>query len=223
MPLAIDTTATKIVRNTNITSTSWSHNNAGNVLYVLTAFDSGGTATATFNGGSMTKLGSSINTTKEATIWRIVNPDIGNYTVAVSSFDEGWFAGYSISFTGGDPSNPDSGFNTATGTSTAPSVNITSIVGSKVLDIFAGGGDANVVTATAGAGQTHVLDADDTNSWLFAGGSYENGAATTTMSWSLSASRLWAIAGVSVNEPSRNKKYRKHGNLPSARPTRVFF
>ena len=83
----------------------------------------------------------------------------------------------------------------AAATSTTPSVDVTSAADEYVVDtliIFHSG------TLTVGGSQTEIANAVCPGAYVKHAGSYEVGAATTTMSWANSASQFWATMGVPV-------------------------
>ena len=210
MTLLVNEVTTKIHIISNITSASWTHVNGGNALFVCFACADSGTPTVTYNSVGLTQVGSVLNG-REAFIYQLASPSIGSNTVAVSGFTSGWFIGYAISFANADLSNLSSGFASATGTTTTPSVNVSSGPLNMVIDILVLNGDANARTLTVGAGQTELLNQATPATWIAAAGSREIGAATTTMSWGINTSTPCGIAGVSVN------------GLPSLSPTTWFF
>lgn len=84
---------------------------------------------------------------------------------------------------------------TATGgSSTTPTVNVSSATGEVVVDMLE---VDNGVTMTVGAGQTQRWQFRQA-SHTSGGCSSEAGAATVTMSWTLGSTDFWAITGVSL-------------------------
>ena len=182
-------------------SFSWSHTCSGSnriLLLGITWYDSGDTVSAvTYNSVAMTAVPSSTVTNGQYTaiLYYLLAPTTGSNTVAVtfsgSVFD---FGGGAISFTGVDQSTPLGTANTASGTSTTPSVNISSATDEIVLDTL-------IITHSGSL----TVDGSQTQRWNSTGGGYtkyagstEAGASTTTMSWSNSTSQAWGITGVSI-------------------------
>lgn len=181
---------------------TWAHTCAGSdrvLLVGISYYDSGDTVSAvTYNSVALTVVSSSTvsNGQYTSTMYCLIAPATGSNTVSVtftgSVFD---FKGGSISFTGADQTTPLGTANTATGSSTNPSVDITSATGEIVLD--------NLVIVHSG---TLSVDGSQTQRWNGTGASgfikgaasTEDGSTTTTMSWSNSTSQAWAISGVSV-------------------------
>ena len=80
---------------------------------------------------------------------------------------------------------------TATGFGTAVTVDVSSATGEVVVDLMC----SPDRTATVGAGQTDRANILDAGNHRHAG-SQENGAATTTMSWTLGSDADWGIQGI---------------------------
>lgn len=152
----------------------------------------------TYNGDALTAVpnGEDNNGQFNITLYYMVAPDTGSNTVSVSTtgsvYDIGMIA---MSFTGADQSTPLGTAVTATGSSTTPSVNISSASGEIVVDglIIVHSG-----TLTVGADQTQRVNTNTANAFIKYASSTESGVSSTTMSWSNSTSQDWAIAGVAV-------------------------
>lgn len=124
--------------------------------------------------------------------YTLVNPATGAQTVtATYAGSQGQLRIGVATYTGVDQTTPVGTPNTATGSSTTPSVAITSATDELVVDGMAQVANAN---ATAGANQTERWDLAGTE--VSIAGSEEAGAATTTMSWTLPASAAWHIGGI---------------------------
>jgi len=194
----IDNTSS-VIKLTDTTSASWAHNNiAGNVLFILFSCNDPSAPTVTYNGVAATQVGTTTGSTRMMFIYRLNNPATGSNTISITGMANGWTIGYGISFSNCDLVTPNGTYAGATGNNTAPTVNVTSKVGSIVVEMMCGVGDAGAVVITEGAGQTTVVSSGDP-SYLFGSGSYENGATTVTMSKTLNSTRVWAIGGVGVN------------------------
>lgn len=210
MALAQDSLTT-FVDQTDQTSASWSHTCSGEnrlLLVFITCNAPSSSISCTYAGVSMT-LHDSTQTTggsqKRAVIFKLANPATGSNTVSISNITSGYRKGYSVSLTGVKQDTLVGTASKATGTSTTPSVNVSSATGERVYDIVASVGDGSSLSYTPGSGQTEVLDSN-TLSYLAAAGSYEGGASTVTMSWTVSRSFDWAIIGVSVKPITTNIK-----------------
>lgn len=127
----------------------------------------------------------------------LVAPATGANTVSVSvTGGVNDFGAMAISFTGAHQTVPLGTAANATGSSTTPSVNVSSAADEIVVDML------NIVHSgalTVGAGQTQRVSDIGPNGFAKYAGSTEPGSATTTMSWSHpSSSQTWAIGAVPV-------------------------
>jgi len=181
---------------------TWAHTCSGSdrLLRVTTShFDSSDTISSiTYNGVALTAVpgGSTNNGQYYVTAYYLIAPDTGTHdivvTVSGSVFD---FGAGAISYTDAHQTTPLGTAVTATGTSTTPSVTVSSAADELVDDglvIIHGG------TLSVGAGQTQRWNAIATSGFIKYAGSTEGGAASTTMSWSNSSSQTWAIVAVPI-------------------------
>lgn len=189
-------------------SGSWTHNvGFGSYRYaigLIQCWDPG--ATGTINSVSWGAAGPMVNqvATRNGTIiseiWSYSNPALGNTTVSVSLSTAMRVTATVISLNGVDNVVPFPATATNTGTNAAPTCNIGSAMNELVLDSMAALGGLTI-TATVG-----VLQTERSNLYrgtLFTGGvrgctSTEPGAATVTMSWTLSFRQPWACAVLAV-------------------------
>jgi len=145
----------------------------------------------TWNGTNLTQVtGGAVSngTNCRAEMWYLTNPEVGVYTITVTSPRQR-ASPPEPSPSPGEPDHPLGTFASATGNSTAPSVNVTSATGEMVVDVLSAKASP---TATAGAGQTRQWH-DAYSTTIRGAGSTEIGAGTVTMSYTLSASNRWAI------------------------------
>ena len=181
---------------------TWAHTCSGSdrLLRVTTShFDSSDTISSiTYNGVALTAVpgGSTNNGQYYVTAYYLIAPDTGTHdivvTVSGSVFD---FGAGAISYTDAHQTTPLGTAVTATGTSTTPSVTVSSAADELVDDglvIIHGG------TLSVGAGQTQRWNAIASSGFIKYAGSTEGGAASTTMSWSNSSSQTWAIVAVPI-------------------------
>lgn len=181
-------------------SLTYSLNNAaGDGLIVdVTFYDAVGTRAVsgvTYAGAAMTSIGGitvgGFNMRTEQ--WRLIAPATGaNNVVVTMNGTTAEIKSGAVSMTGVHQTTMVGTQATASGSSTTPSVAVTSATDELVMD---GIGADTPVSATVGAGQTERWK-------IVAGvggaGSSEAGAASVTMSWTLGVSTAWVIAGVSV-------------------------
>lgn len=180
---------------------TWAHTCSGSdrLLRVTTShFDNSDTIDSiTYNGVALTAVpgGSTNNGQYYVTAYYLIAPDTGTHDIVVtvtgSVFD---FGAGAISYTDAHQTTPLGTAVTATGTSTTPSVTVSSAADELVDDglvIIHGG------TLSVGAGQTQRWNAI-AGGFIKYAGSTEGGAASTTMSWSNSSSQTWAIVAVPI-------------------------
>jgi hypothetical protein len=157
----------------------------------------------THNGRSLSWLGTVTNGSDiRLETWYLLNPDVGTYDISITLAGSSEFVAGGTVFYGVHPTSPFGTIASATGSSTTPSVAVTSGANELVIDIMGARGTSSdgVPTATVGANQTalwNVAAEPSVKSTRVRGaGSYEAGAASVTMSWTLSFSAIWAIGGV---------------------------
>lgn len=134
----------------------------------------------------------------DARLYGLANPPSGAQTVTVS-FSAGtncFVAGASITVTGGNTTTVFRASNSAKGTSTTPSVSVTSSSGDLVVD-FVMTADGAVNTTAAGGSQTSRV------ANLTSGGNRESAStltasgASTNMSWTIASSNSWVHSAAS--------------------------
>lgn len=196
------------------TSLSWSHTVSGtNRLLVVgpSGYDTSDTVTGvTYNSVAMTVVPSSSTSTGNHTVsqYGLIAPATGTNTVLVSVTGQMTDIGAgAVSFTDAHQTTPFGTAATATGSSTTPSVNVSSAADQIVMDTL------NIIhngTLTVDGSQTQRWQGIGGFGFIKYAGSTEAGAGTTTMSWSNSTSQVWAIAAVPVkpvavesNRPTR--------------------
>ena len=168
-----------------------------NALAVNTVTD--GASTLSFL-GSQADAGSD----RIVEMYSLVAPPTGANSIVVSfsnvtTTNIGAVVG-AASFAGVDQGTPLGAFTSAAGASgTNPTVTVTSGVGQMVIDTIAITGNR---TANPGTGQTTRWNRNDgnnnTNTDVYGFGSTETGAATVTMSETLSGTSTWAMGAVSI-------------------------
>ncbi|MBI3030219.1 MAG: PQQ-binding-like beta-propeller repeat protein [Candidatus Rokubacteria bacterium] len=202
---------------TSANSFTWSHTTSGvdRVLIVGVALrnpNSQTVSSVTYAGTSLTQVLARDNgTSVRIEIWRLVGPALGTNNVVVSyaSGVSAKTACGAVSLTGVDQSNPIDATNSATGTSLAPSVTVTTVTNyAWVIDgiAFRSTGNAKP-TGTAGGGQTErwsgYTEGGGSDPNIRGKGSTEgpkNPAGSVVMDWSLDGSTSvdWAAAGVAL-------------------------
>ncbi len=181
------------------TSMTWSHTVAAGdnrAMFVTLAIHGlgAGVSSVTYGGVALTQVGRTAGN-HAVEIWRLASPTVGTANVAVSFGGSTAVAGGAVVYNGVDLAAPTSGYAGATGTGTSATVNVSSATGDLVLDV-------TNWTGTAGG---YAVGADQTVAWSanssLNGGrsSTEAGAATVTMSSTVSTGVNWEMAGVSIN------------------------
>ncbi len=185
-------------QNTGVTSLSWSHTVASGsdrVMYVTLAIDGLGASVSsvTYGGVALTQVGRTTGN-HAVEIWRLVSPTVGTGTIAVSLGATTDIKGGAVVYNGVDTSDPNGSYFSATGTSTTASVTVTSQTNDVVLDIT--NWDNNPSGYTIGAGQSSVWSLTNTAHRGIA--TTEAGAASVTMSSTVSASNQWEMGAISI-------------------------
>jgi hypothetical protein len=158
----------------------------------------------TYNSQALTQFGtqSEINSGNNnfvSSLWFLANPSTGSsYNVVITwSGSADAPQGTAVAFSGVNQTTPFRGsIAKATGTSTTPSVNVSSASGDIVIDF---------VTATSAGGNiapgaNQIQQYETADSSLSSAASTEAGAATVTMSWT-SDNDIWTISGGSLQVP----------------------
>ena len=200
MALTLDSTGSGS-DNTADTTFSWSHTCTGTELVLIVTVNVNGTTTVsgiTYNGVALTFIGG-VNNIIRSEMWYLIAPATGTNTVAVTMNAGVAKIGGSQSYTGASQTAPIGTFVSATGNSTAPTVNVNTAVGEGCIDVMTCGN----LTATVGANQTQNY-----NILLGVGlrgtqSTEPSNSTPITMSWTLSgAGGVWAIGAVNVLPPA---------------------
>jgi hypothetical protein len=149
----------------------------------------------TYGGVSLSLVGSRAYAVyQKIWIYQLVAPATGTADVVVT-FSRAPAGGGIVgvmTFTGVDQSVPLGAFASATGSSSTPSVNVSSASGELVFDTV----NHYWGPLTADASQTQRWSTSSAD--ITGGGSTKPGAATTTMSWTATGSNTWAIGAVPI-------------------------
>lgn len=167
-----------------------------NLIMVGIATDADHTVNSiNFSGQSMTQVSEAVAGKKAGvSMWYLNSPPIGNGTVSVELAASDKYVAAASTYSAVNVSDPVGTLENASGTSTIASVVVQSEDDDLVVDTVATASN----TISAGLGQTVRWKrgrADDKP----AGGSYQAGATTVNMSWTLDSSQDWSIIGVSLN------------------------
>ncbi len=187
-------------------SESWSHTATGSNLLLLVAVALNSTSDlvtgVTYNGVALTRLAMAVASggTRRVYLYALVAPVAGTHTVVVSySSTPNHFAAAAVTYSGVDQTTPRGTPVTNTGTGFTPTLSVASASGELVVDAVTYANQGNP-TLSVGAGQTERVNTKDAtvNAATPIGMSEEAGAASVTMSWSLTNSVDWAIIGVAL-------------------------
>lgn len=186
-------------------STSWSHTTgagSGRLLFVSATFNSAPTScTATYNGTSMTVIGSQNGNNQgfNGSVWLfgMIAPASGTNTIVVTPSNTSDITAGSVSFSGGDQTTGWQTLTKAFGSSSGTGV----LTGSITV------GTGNGILGVGTAGQLLTLHAG-TNAWnanLNTGqtagqgaGAYTIASGSQSVNWSLATSSVWAWMGIEV-------------------------
>ena len=191
------------------TSLTISHPTAGSDRLMLVGvsihnYASETVSSITYNGVALNQVGASANgTDARVEIWRLIAPPTGTYDVVITFSAELTSVARAgvMTFTGVNQAAPLGTFASATGSSSPATVNVTSAANELVFDTVGTESQSSPFSLTVGAGQTQRWNSAIMGYDRFlAAGSTEPGAATVTMSWTISPASAvpWAIGAVSI-------------------------
>lgn len=199
MALAIDAVSSSAQTGNGLAE--WSHTCSGAnraLIVVVARGDTGGTVDVHFGLQAMTEVTNSPRTLPvdgdEIRMYRLENPAATTDTIQVSASSNNSLACGAISFTGADQTNCVRGTSTATGTSAAPSVTVSSAAGDIVVGGVAAFGSR---TWTQGTNETEQWDVAHGANMCCWGGT-EAGAASVTIAPTQSGSNEWGIIAASI-------------------------
>jgi len=191
---------------TAVSTLTWSHINAGDLLvvgvdtfYIAARYSIQAVTGITYNGVALTKIDAQdAGVYCRSELWYLIAPAAGTHDIVVTLADvTGYIVGGATSWTGADQSSPLGTAAKATGTTTPVTVNVSSVAGEYVVD-SACAFMVTAITLTVGASQTSAWNETPATGYVGAG-SYEASASTITMSWTLSAAALgWATVAVPI-------------------------
>lgn len=217
MPITVDGTPAVFNSGTNESFTSsaaWAsppvYTCAGANRYVLVGIskrvNSNDVTGVTYDSVTMADLGTATNGSTGCRIFGLVNPPLTVNAAILAAY--GAAADSSvlgiISFNGVDQTGSNSvstirggAATSATGTSSTPTQTVTSATGELVVDCIAV--TALQTVSGVGSGQTQAWsDTDAGGQFRRGAGSYEAGASSVVMDWTISGSGAWASLAVSL-------------------------
>ena len=189
----------------NATVVTWQHTvNPGldRFLVVGVSFFSGTktVASITYAGAPLSFIGAqnggSGSNNRRVELWGLANPLAGTGAVVMTA-SGGTKAVYgAASFFGVDPLAPTGGFHSGQGTGTTASLTVASAATEVVMDCISTKGSAEILTV--GAGQTEMWNSVSRSNGgnAMGAGSWETGAASTAMTWSLQSGEYWVLGAI---------------------------
>jgi len=153
----------------------------------------------TYNSLALTYLSSVLSNDVRTELWYRKNPPSGAHNVVVTIGASRMMAAGAMSFTGVHQTTTFGTAMTNANSNTAPTVNVSSATDELVVDVVGQRDPDAPNTLTAHASQAERFKKASTsgsNANVRLGGSTETGAATTTMSWTLSPGDDWGIIAV---------------------------
>ena len=212
--LAISSNGTSTSAQTSgATSLTWSHtvaNGTNRALFVELSIDQVGAtvSSVTYGGVAMTRVGRTAGN-HAVEIWRLVNPTVGTANVVVNFSATTAAAGGATTYNGVSQTTPTGTYAGASGTGTTMSVVASSAAGDLVIDSERW--DNNPSGYTVGSGQTQQWTQTQFSGRGVA--TTEAGAASVTMSSSVSSFQQWEIGAVSIRAYSNSAPVLADTNL----------
>lgn len=192
------TSSTSIV--SSATSITLSHTTGSGsdrlMLVGISTRDKTVSGTPTYGGTNLTLVGSQTSNNNAKTyIYRLIAPATGTANVVINfsgDLTKGAVVGV-MTFTGVHQTTPLGTYASAQQKSATASVSVSSAASELVFNVMS----VKTSGASVGSGQTQRWYVNTTNECT-GGGSTKTGAATTSMSWSLSASNDWSMSAVPI-------------------------
>jgi len=207
-PIALDSVSDSTTRLATITwPVTWSHtigSGSNRILAVTTASRQGTLppSSVTYNGVSLTMVRSDIADGSLASIWYLINPPIGTYTVSVTMPAGNVFQGNGISLFNVNQASPVDANAGTTGTSVTPmSVNLTTNTANTwIIDV-----EIKRITETLTmTSMTNRVERENTSVASFTSGVSTVGPAVSAgsylMHWTGTGSNPWAISAAAFKQ-----------------------
>ncbi len=210
------TTANIYTSSPNIT-TSFTTGVGANRYMLAAVFGYTNPTGVTYNGVALTQVVAPVqidNTYTYISLWELVNPPSGTYNIVVNFSSSAIETSVGVTtWSNVDQTTPHGTAVSAIGSSTAPSVNVSSNSNQLIADFMAYN-TVNSTSITAGSGQTQRYARVSSNA-NGAGSSKTPTGGTTTMSWTLGSSQTWGIIGVPINPVNTGNPITISGALAS--------
>ncbi len=181
------------------TNLTWSHTISGGSnreLFVTMAIDAMGASVSgvTYGGVAMTQVGRTSGD-HAVEIWKLANPTVGTANIVISLESNTAIEAGAIAYNGVDTTSATGTFAGASGTGTTSIVNVSSQTNDLVIGVTNWNGTPS--DSTNGASQTTIWALTDTAHQSIT--ATEAGAATVTMSSTVSTSAQWELGAVSIH------------------------
>lgn len=178
-------------------TTSWAHNNNGDLLLVGIHETANSVSGVTYNGVSMTQVGTTLTFAgagRYLSLWRLINPAVGSNNIAITGGANHQAA--AISMGGVDSTTPTSGFNSGTTASSPMAVSVTTTVNNAYVVGFG----LYITKSTLGTGvsDTKVISYD-TNGALVQSTSAVTPAGVFSLSVAMTGSAIAGVVATGVN------------------------
>lgn len=191
----------------NATTVTWQHTVAPGLDRALVVGVSlfSGTKTVvsvTYAGVPLTFVGAqnggSGSNNRRIELWVLAGPPTGTAAVVMTASGGTKSVSGAASFFGVDPTAPTGGFYSSQGSGMVVSLVVPSAVDQIVVDCISTKGRA--VTVTAGASQTEMWNTVTRSNGgnVLGAGSFEAGAASTAMTWSLGVNEYWVLGATTL-------------------------
>jgi hypothetical protein len=199
--VSFDAVSSSSVANNAGTTLSWTHTPIGTPTAVAVSFQrfNGTVPGVTYGGNSMTLARDQAFGGSNVDIYGLPNPPAGAQTVVITC---GGTANYiqagAVTVTGSNISTAFDASNSASGSSTAPSVSVTSLTGEFVIDVV--GTESSPPSETPGGGQTLRWGPLTVSANVASGSSAPAAAGSTSMLWTLGSSVAWGEVAASFHK-----------------------
>ena len=199
-PIAVDNTSSA---STNSLTLTWSHtvgNGNNRILVVGMAISTSShfVANATYGGQNLTLIGQQVggNSKNRVELYQLLAPPVGSANVTVVLNSPEHMSAGAVSFTNVSQTTPLGTFTSAGSGGLSGSINVPSATNEVVIDVMGTTGDALTLTPGGNQSPEWTSSSGPTSGDALGAGSLQSGAPTTTMSWTLGKSKLWAFGAV---------------------------
>ncbi len=187
------------------TTLSWSHtvHNGNNRFLIVgvTVRNAGTTVTsASYGGQNLTLLGQGTDGAGalKVVLYGLMMPVIGTANIVVVIDSVNAMSGGAVSFNGVSQYSPTGAFASAGGSGVSGSLNLSSATNEVVVSLMGATGDALSLTPNDNQVPRWNISSGNGNSDVIGAGGTAIGNPTTALTWTLGASKAWALAAVAL-------------------------